>query len=110
MRNLIFSILFLLAANIAFASKTVLINGKEIKNVEMLHKTMAKDLSFPKFYGNNLDALYEVLITDLSTESIIKIKNLNILEARLGRQYIQSFLETVRDASEQNTRIILLVE
>lgn len=93
-----------------FASGSVLIDGKEIKNREQLHTILAKNLKFPAYYGKNLDALYDVLSTDFSGETIIKFKHINSLRAKLGSEYVEGLVQTIMDAAEENNRIILLLE
>lgn len=100
---------FLLSLQV-MASGSVLINGKEIKTRDQLHTIMAKQLNFPGSYGKNLDALYDVLSTDFSGDNIIKIKHVNLLKAKLGVDYINGFIEAIMDASEDNPRIILVLE
>lgn len=92
------------------ASGSVLINGKEIKSREQLHTLIAKQLGFPGDYGRNLDSLYDVLGSDFSGANIIKIKHLNLLKAKLGSDYIDAFIQAIMDASEDNPRIILVLE
>ena len=43
----------------------VLIRGIDFESTEEIHDYIAEELSFPSYYGKNLDALYDVL-TDLS--------------------------------------------
>lgn len=93
-----------------WASGTVILNGKVIKNKEDLHKTLAKGLHFPLYYGNNLDALYDILVNDTSAESVIKLKSIDILKARVGHEYLEKFVQTINDASEENPRVILVLE
>ena len=92
------------------ASGSALINGKDIKNHNELHSAFAKQLNFPPKYGKSLDALYENLSIDYSGESIIKIKYLNLLKAKIGTEYIEAFIASIREASEENPRIILVLE
>ena len=92
------------------ASGSVLINGKDIKNHNDLHTSFAKQLSFPLNYRKNLDALYDILSTDYSGESIIKIKHLNLLKAKIGTEYMEAFVASIREAAEENPRIILVLE
>jgi ribonuclease inhibitor len=94
----------------AFASGVVTIDGKKIKSREILHKEFSKGLNLPNYYGKNLDALYEVLVSDYSGESVIKFKNLNILKQRIGSEYLQDLLALIGEASESNPRIILILE
>lgn len=92
------------------ASGSVLINGKEIKSHDHLHTVLAKQLNFPKLYGKNLDALYDVLSNDYSGQTVIKIKHLNFLKARLGADYTEALIQAIMDASEDNPKIILVLE
>ena len=110
MKKFAFSILLMCLSCEVFASGNVLLNGKQIKTKEELHTALAKGLNFPKYYGKNLDALYDVLSTDVSGESIIKVKNVNFLRLKLGTEFVQEFLETIGQASEENPRVILLLE
>lgn len=92
------------------ASGSVLINGKEVKSQDDLHKMIAKQLNFPTTYGKNLDALYDTLSMDNSGEAVIKIKSLSILKSKLGSDYVDALIRTISDASADNPKIVLLVE
>ena len=92
------------------ASGSILINGKEVKSQDHLHTMLAKQLSFPSYYGKNLDALYDVLSTDLSSKTIIKFKFLSILKSKLGADYTDALIQAIMDASEENPKVILLLE
>ena len=89
---------------------SVLINGKEVKSQEDIHIQLAKQLSFPKSYGKTLDSLYYALITDMGNQNIIKIKHLSILKSKLGADYIESLIQIISDASQDNPKVVLLVE
>jgi ribonuclease inhibitor len=41
--------------------KEIMIYGEALANAEQLHQQLAKQLSFPAWYGNNLDALWDML-------------------------------------------------
>ncbi|MDD4975204.1 MAG: barstar family protein [Bacteriovorax sp.] len=92
------------------ASGSVLISGKEIKSREQLHAIFAKQLNFPRFYAKTLDSLYDNLSSDYSGESVIKIKHVNLLKAKLGTDYIDAMIQAIMDAAEDNPRIILVLE
>lgn len=102
-------IAFLFCFNL-FASGTVMLNGKQIKNKEDLHVVIAKGLNFPSFYGKNLDALYDVLSNDTAGDSVIKIKSASILKQRIGVNYFDALLETINAASDNNPKVILILE
>ena len=42
----------------------LILNGKEIRTQEELHRCFAITLNFPEWYGGNLDALFDCL-TDI---------------------------------------------
>ena len=92
------------------ASGSVLINGKEIKTKEQLHTIIAKNLNFPTYYGKNLDALNEILSSDFTGDSIVKIKHVNLLKAKIGSEYIEAMIQVIMDAAEDNPRLILVIE
>ena len=92
------------------ASGSVVISGKDIKNRDQLHALLAKQLNFPHYYGKNADALYDTLSSDFSGDSIIKISHVNLLKAKLGSDYIESVIQAIMDASEDNPRVILVLE
>jgi ribonuclease inhibitor len=41
--------------------KEITIHGAAIANAEQLHQQLAEQLDFPAWYGNNLDALWDML-------------------------------------------------
>ncbi len=92
------------------ASGSVLISGKEIKSRDHLHTYLAKQLNFPTYYGKNLDSLYDVLSADYANQTVIKIKFLSILKSKLGADYIDALIQVIMDASEDNPRIVLVLE
>ncbi len=94
----------------SFASGTAVVNGNEIRTKEQLHNVLQKSLDFPKYYGRTLDSLFDVLSTDYSGETIIRLQNVSILKKRLGKEYVEDFFQVIADASEVNPRIILMIE
>lgn len=68
------------------------IDGKLIKKEG--HDYLKDALSFPDYYGKNLDALYDCL-TEIGVETEIKLINSNLVS--------QELLETFIDASRENT-------
>lgn len=110
MRNAFIALSGMLMSFQLMASGSVLISGKEIKSRDDLHNLIAKQLNFPTYYGRNLDSLYDVLSTDFTGQTVIKIKFLSILKSKLGEDYTDAFIQVIMDASEDNPRIILLLE
>ena len=110
MKNAIVALSAMLLSFQVMASGSVLINGKEIKSQEHLHNTLAKELNFPRHYGKTLDALYDTLSTDFSGQTIIHIKYQSILRSKLGADYTDAFIQTIMDASDDNSKVILVLE
>ncbi len=87
---------------------TCIIDGKRIKDREMLHGILADLLEFPDWYGRNLDALHDCL-TDIQEEVWIHIQNEKDLTLHLGN-YAAAFLNVLAASAEGNRQIHYVVE
>lgn len=85
-----------------------IINGKQIKDREMLHGILAELPGVPDWYGRNLDALHDCL-TDIQEEMLILIQNENDLTLHLGN-YAAAFLNVLAASAEENKKIRYVVE
>lgn len=83
--------------------KKITINGKRLKTREALHKYISDKLSFPEYYGNNLDALYDCL-SEINSPLNIIIKNKDIFEEELG-QYAVNLILMLTDIQSSNPNI-----
>ena len=81
----------------------VIIDGRMITDKVMLHAYLKEQCNFPEYYGNNLDALYDVL-TDRSEPLEIVVENADELKEILCG-YGEAFIETLQDAAAENERI-----
>ena len=79
------------------------INCELIETKLQLHEYIAKELSFPEYYGKNLDALYD-LLTERREETLIELINFEKLRKTFGI-YADAFLDVLHDASEENKNI-----
>lgn len=61
-----------------------IINSADLTDRETTHTILKETLHLPDYYGNNLDALWDVLSTDTSSQMII-IKNPDLIRQQLGR-------------------------
>ena len=59
------------------------INCELIETKLQLHEYIAKELSFPEYYGKNLDALYD-LLTERREETLIELINFEKLRKTFG--------------------------
>lgn len=83
----------------------VTIDGRKITDRAMLHAYLKEQCQFPDYYGNNLDALYDVL-TERSEPLEIKVEYAEELKEILCG-YGEAFLETLLDAAAENARITI---
>lgn len=65
-----------------------------------LHEAFARALSFPDWYGGNLDALHDQL-TSICEETAIQLIHWDEAEASMGR-YAISAKRAILDAAEEN--------
>lgn len=83
----------------------IILDGKHMTNKEKTHEYLKKELDLPEYYGNNLDALWDVLM-DIDCDLNINLINLNIIVNNLG-DYGNSLIEVFEDASKSNDNIKL---
>lgn len=110
MRNAMVALGGMLMSFQVLASGSALINGKEVKSQDHLHTLLAKQLNFPSHYGKTLDSLYDTLSSDYGGQTIIKIKSFNILRSKLGADYTDALILAIRDASEDNPKVVLVID
>ena len=85
-----------------------LIDGAAIETREQLHDALARQLSFPDYYGRNLDALFDCL-TDLAEETELRLVRRDELFAHLG-VYADILQNVLRDACAENPHLHLITE
>lgn len=84
------------------------LDGKIIKDRQMLHGILADLPGFPDWYGRNLDALHDCF-TDIQEELWIQILNENDLALHLGN-YAAAFLNVVAASAKENKNIHYTIE
>jgi ribonuclease inhibitor len=72
------------------------------------HAYLKQALALPVYYGNNLDALYD-LMTDREEETVLVLGYWRQLGALLG-DYGISLLETLREASEAHPKVEIILK
>ena len=83
--------------------RTVLLNGKRMNTKKSTHLYLKRKLSFPAYYGKNLDALWDVLST-ISDEIDLVLYNKEYLDENLG-DYGNAIISVFKEATESNKRI-----
>ncbi|MBR4434815.1 MAG: barstar family protein [Clostridia bacterium] len=88
--------------------KTVFLDGNRIETAEMMHAEFKAALDFPEWYGNNLDALHDLLTE--STEPIgVILVNTDKLSEALGRRWT-ALLRLLVDLKRSRERFYVLME
>ncbi len=86
--------------------KTVIIDFSECKYPLDLHKEIKEKLELPEWYGNNLDALWDILTgfieTPVSITVIFKPEN---KAAENLKENVSKIIETFEDASEEDEEL-----
>lgn len=85
---------------------TVVLDGRRLRRKEAAHAYLKKKLSFPDYYGGNLDALYDCL-TDVSAQTEIVVKYTRALR-RSPDGYGESLAMTLLDASRDNPNLYIV--
>lgn len=67
-----------------------------------LHKALADALSFPDWYGRNLDALHDVL-TDIRTDTTLILQNFDLTDPEN-----EGFRLVLEDSMEDNPHLTVL--
>ncbi len=86
----------------------VILDGAKVRSRRGLHSYLKKALSFPDYYGRNLDALYDCL-TDLQEQTELVVENVPELENSLGF-YAKSLFIVLRRASEENEHLLVTIK
>ena len=73
---------------------------RQMADKQAVHAYLKQALSLPEYYGNNLDALFDIL-TEYEEPVELVLTYWHLLSDRLG-SYGAALLETLRDASEEN--------
>jgi ribonuclease inhibitor len=84
---------------------TIIINGSEMTSKERAHEYLKDMLDFPEYYGNNLDALCDLLNEKTEPVEIRLINSLDMV--KLLGTYGNSLLDVFKDVSIENENIIL---
>ena len=87
--------------------KDIILDGTMLTSKEKAHACFKKKLGLPGYYGANLDALFDLLVTRSQPGRILLI-NCSGLQKNLG-PYGQAIIETFQAAAAANSRLDLLV-
>ena len=86
--------------------ETIVIDGSQMPDRPAAHQHLAERLSFPAYYGRNLDALFDCL-TDLKAPVTVRLLHQEALEDRLDRRG-RALVRLLRRAAAENPQVTLL--
>ena len=84
------------------------LKGSLITDRKVLHEYLKLQLQLPEYYGNNLDALYD-LLTERTAETKILVTEWTELEVNLG-SYAAALMDTFYDAAKENPMLTIQVK
>lgn len=88
--------------------KIVELDGREMKIKLNTHCYIMKVMDFPSYYGQNLDALWDLLST-ISVPTTIQIDHRDVIIENLGA-YGEQLIEVFREAALENDSLWLEIE
>ena len=84
------------------------LDGSTLGEKTVLHPLLARELSFPSWYGGNLDALHDCL-TEINQPTELVIRGSDALETALG-SYAAAFRRVLADSAAQNDALTVTWE
>jgi ribonuclease inhibitor len=75
------------------------LDGREMRTRDQFHAAVKRELSLPEYYGNNLDALWDSLTTDVPRPVSIEWNH-----SALSREYLGEYFDQIRSLLEDLKR------
>lgn len=88
--------------------KEIRLNGNKMLDKASTHAYLKRKLDFPDYYGENLDALWDLLTTDFATKKITIYRPTTIIE-NLGT-YGEAIINLFKEVAKENEHIIVKIE
>lgn len=87
--------------------RKIILDGKKMLDREISHRYLKEAFNFPYYYGENLDALWDMLNSISSPMDIEFINKYDLVE-NLGT-YANTMIKVFEDAEKENSNIKLWV-
>ena len=84
------------------------LKGSDLTDRQQLHQEIARQLQLPDYYGENLDALWDVL-TEWSQPLQIIVEKSDVLTRQMGG-YGEMVLQLFQEAEDQNKVLSVEIE
>jgi len=78
----------------------VIIDGSKITSIKALHNILKKELKLPAYYGENLDALWDVLSEEKEGPLVIIWQDFDVSKNFLG-EYAEKIIQLFKDAQNE---------
>ncbi len=85
-----------------------ILDAKEMTSVEMAHKYIAQMMSFPDYYGENLDALWDML-SEICEPTEIVLQGYELLKKQLGKD-AEELVQVFVNAQGENEEVTFILE
>lgn len=86
----------------------VRLNGNSMGTKELAHLYLKWKLDLPEYYGENLDALWDILSV-FSDPLEITLYNSDKLIEHLG-EYGESIIELLNDLADENSNVSIIID
>ena len=80
--------------------ETIVLDGRCLKERERAHRYLKRKFQFPEYYGNNLDALWDLLTEEVSPLAVTVLYSRALLEEEGYGARILRVLERVGEERE----------
>ena len=87
-------------------AKYAFIDGNDVFTRRDIHEFLSSALSFPEWYGHNLDALYDCL-TCAADPVTVRIRGREVINARL-EGYGDKLMAVLHDAAAENANVTVI--
>ena len=80
--------------------KKIVLDGRTMTNRQAAHRQIKTAMAFPDYYGDNLDALWDML-TDICAPTEVQLTHAVQMKAQLG-EYGKKLIDTFEEAAAEN--------
>ncbi|TVR83494.1 MAG: barnase inhibitor [Rhodospirillales bacterium] len=89
--------------------RTCNLDGRAVGSLDQAYDILARQLGFPAHFGRNLDALWDVLTTDLEGPCTVRWHHCHESEAVMGPDF-QRLLAVLQDAAQERPDLCVEVD
>ena len=86
----------------------VILDAEKMTDKQSTHAYLKETLDLPVYYGNNLDALYDVL-SEICEDTQIILRDPAAVAEQMGK-YGEALLATMQEAAEENPRLTVTLQ